>query len=242
MAGVHFMAETAKLLNPGKTVLIPDPLAGCSLAESITAEDVRALRRRFPGVPVVTYVNTSAAVKAESDICCTSGNARRVIESLGAPRVVMLPDKYLAANVAKQTRVEIIPWDGSCEVHERFTRADVRELREGHPGVVVLVHPECPPEVVDEADFAGSTAQMSAYVDERKPRQVVLLTECSMSDNVAVLHPEVDFVRPCNLCPHMKRITLANIRRALEENRYEVTIDPAIAGRARRAVERMIAL
>ncbi|MGD1016554.1 MAG: quinolinate synthase NadA [Roseiarcus sp.] len=242
MAGVHFMAETAKLLNPGKTVLIPDLLAGCSLAESITAEDVRALRRRFPGVPVVTYVNTSAAVKAESDICCTSGNARRVIESLGAPRVVMLPDKYLAANVAKQTRVEIIPWEGRCEVHERFTPADVRELREGHPGVVVLVHPECPPEVVDEADFAGSTAQMSAYVDERKPRQVVLLTECSMSDNVAVLHPEVDFVRPCNLCPHMKRITLANIRRALEENRYEVTIDPAIAGRARRAVERMIAL
>jgi quinolinate synthase len=242
MAGVHFMAETAKLLNPGKTVLIPDLLAGCSLAESITAEDVRALRRRFPGVPVVTYVNTSAAVKAESDICCTSGNARRVIESLGAPRVVMLPDKYLAANVAKQTRVEIIPWAGRCEVHERFTPADVRELREGHPGVVVLVHPECPPEVVDEADFAGSTAQMSAYVDERKPRQVVLLTECSMSDNVAVLHPEVDFVRPCNLCPHMKRITLANIRRALEENRYEVTVDPAIAGRARRAVERMIAL
>ncbi|MFZ1964066.1 MAG: quinolinate synthase NadA [Roseiarcus sp.] len=242
MAGVHFMAETAKLLNPGKTVLIPDLRAGCSLAESITAEDVRALRRRFPGVPVVTYVNTSAAVKAESDICCTSGNARRVIESLGAPRVVMLPDKYLAANVAKQTPVEIIPWDGRCEVHERFTPADVRELRESHPGVVVLVHPECPPEVVDEADFAGSTAQMSAYVDERKPRQVVLLTECSMSDNVAVLHPEVDFVRPCNLCPHMKRITLANIRRALEENRYEVTIDPAIAGRARRAVERMIAL
>jgi len=242
MAGVHFMAETAKLLNPGKTVLIPDLLAGCSLAESITAEDVRALRRRFPGVPVVTYVNTSAAVKAESDICCTSSNARRVIESLGAPRVVMLPDKYLAANVAKQTSVEIVPWDGRCEVHERFTRADVRELREGHPGVVVLVHPECPPEVVDEADFAGSTAQMSAYVEERKPRQVALLTECSMSDNVAVLHPEVDFVRPCNLCPHMKRITLANIRRALEENRYEVTIDPAIASRARRAVERMIAL
>ena len=242
MAGVHFMAETAKLLNPGKTVLIPDPLAGCSLAESITAEDVRALRRPFPGVPVVTYVNTSAAVKAESDICCTSSNARRVIESLGAPRVIMLPDKYLAANVARQTRVEIIPWEGRCEVHERFTPADVRELREGHPGVVVLVHPECPPEVVDEADFAGSTAQMSAYVDERKPRQVVLLTECSMSDNVAVRFPDVEFVRPCNLCPHMKRITLANIRRALEENRYEVTIDPAIATRARRAVERMIVL
>ena len=242
MAGVHFMAETAKLLNPDKTVLIPDLRAGCSLAELITAEDVRGLRRRFPGVPVVTYVNTSAAVKAELDVCCTSGNARRVVELLGAPRVIMLPDKYLAANVAKQTRVEIIPWDGACEVHERFTRADVRELREGHPGVVVLAHPECPPEVVDEADFAGSTAEMSAYVERRRPRQVVLLTECSMSDNVAVRHPEVDFVRPCNLCPHMKRITLANIRRALEENRHEVTIDPAIAAQARRAVERMVAL
>ena len=242
MAGVHFMAETAKLLNPEKTVLIPDPEAGCSLAESITAEDVRALRRRHPGVPIVTYVNTSAAVKAESDVCCTSGNARRVVESLGAPRVIMLPDKYLAANVARQTKVEIIAWDGRCEVHELFTSADVRQLREDHPGVVVLAHPECPPEVVEEADFAGSTAQMSAFVADRKPRQVVLLTECSMSDNVAVRFPDVEFVRPCNLCPHMKRITLANIRRALEENRYEVTIDPAIATRARRAVERMIVL
>jgi len=242
MAGVHFMAETAKLLNPEKTVLIPDPEAGCSLAESITAEDVRTLRRRYPGVPVVTYVNTSAAVKAESDVCCTSGNARRVVESLGAPRVLMLPDQYLAANVAAQTRVEIIPWRGRCEVHERFERADVRQLREDHPGVVVLAHPECAPEVVEAADFAGSTAEMSAYVETRKPRQVVLLTECSMSDNIAVGHPEVDFVRPCNLCPHMKRITLANIRRALEEGRHEVTIDPAIATPARRAVERMIAL
>ncbi len=242
MAGVHFMAETAKLINPEKTVLIPDPRAGCSLAESITAEDVRALRRRHPGVPIVTYVNTSAAVKAESDVCCTSGNARRVVESLGAPRVIMLPDKYLAANVARETKVEIIAWDGRCEVHELFTSADVRQLREDHPGVVVLAHPECPPEVVEEADFAGSTAQMSAFVADRRPRQVVLLTECSMSDNVAVRFPDVDFVRPCNLCPHMKRITLANIRRALEENRYEVTIDPAIAMRARRAVERMIAL
>jgi quinolinate synthase len=242
MAGVHFMAETAKLLNPDKTVLIPDARAGCSLAESIAAEDVRALRRRFPGVPVVTYVNTSAAVKAESDICCTSGNARRVVESLGVPRVIMLPDKYLAANVARQTSVEIIPWDGRCEVHELFTRADVRQLREDHPGVVVLAHPECPPEVVEEADFAGSTADMSAYVAKRRPPQVVLLTECSMSDNIAVQNPDVDFVRPCNLCPHMKRITLANIRRALEEDRHEVTIDPAIAERARRAVERMVAL
>jgi len=242
MAGVHFMAETVKLLNPGKTVLIPDPLAGCSLAESITAPDVRALRLRHPGVPIVAYVNTSAAVKAEVDICCTSANARKVVESLGARRVVMLPDKYLAANVAKETEVEIIPWDGACIVHERFSGPDVRQLREDHPGVVVLAHPECPPDVLDEADFAGSTAQMSAYVGRNKPSRVVLLTECSMSDNVAVAHPDVDFVRPCNLCPHMKRITLPAIRRALETMRTEVTIDPALAARARLAVERMVAL
>ena len=242
MAGVHFMAETVKLLNPGKTVLIPDSLAGCSLAESITAADVRALRLRHPGVPIVAYVNTSAAVKAEVDICCTSANARKVVESLGARRVVMLPDKYLAANVAKETEVEIIPWDGACIVHERFSGPDVRQLREDHPGVVVLAHPECPPDVLDEADFAGSTAQMSAYVGRNKPSRVVLLTECSMSDNVAVEHPDVDFVRPCNLCPHMKRITLPAIRRALETMRTEVTIDPALAARARLAVERMVAL
>ena len=242
MAGVHFMAETVKLLNPGKTVLIPDPLAGCSLAESITAADVRALRLRHPGVPIVAYVNTSAAVKAEVDICCTSANAQKVVELLGARRVVMLPDKYLAANVAKETEVEIIPWDGACIVHERFSGPDVRQLREDHPGVVVLAHPECPPDVLDEADFAGSTAQMSAYVGRNKPSRVVLLTECSMSDNVAVEHPDVDFVRPCNLCPHMKRITLPAIRRALETMRTEVTIDPALAARARLAVERMVAL
>ena len=242
MAGVHFMAETVKLLNPGKTVLIPDPLAGCSLAESITAADVRALRLRHPGVPIVAYVNTSAAVKAEVDICCTSANARKVVESLGARRVVMLPDKYLAANVAKETEVEIIPWDGACIVHERFSGPDVRQLREDHPGVVVLAHPECPPDVLDEADFAGSTSQMSAYVGRNKPSRVVLLTECSMSDNVAVEHPDVDFVRPCNLCPHMKRITLPKIRRSLETMRTEVTIDPALAARARLAVERMVAL
>ncbi|HEY3718717.1 MAG TPA: quinolinate synthase NadA [Roseiarcus sp.] len=242
MAGVHFMAETAKLLNPGKTVLIPDPLAGCSLAESITAADVRALRLRHPGVPIVAYVNTSAAVKAEVDICCTSGNARKVVESLGVRRVIMLPDKYLAANVAKETEVEIIPWDGACIVHERFSGADVRQLREDQPGVVVLAHPECPPDVLDEADFAGSTAQMSAYVGRNKPSRVVLLTECSMSDNVAVAHPEIEFVRPCNLCPHMKRITLPAIRRALETMRTEVIIDPVLAARARLAVERMVAL
>ncbi|MER9586286.1 quinolinate synthase NadA [Mesorhizobium sp. M0276] len=242
LAGVHFMAETAKLLNPQKTVLIPDLRAGCSLADSITAEDIRLLRQRYPGVPVVTYVNTSAEVKAESDICCTSGNAKSVVESLGVPSVIMLPDEYLAQNIAAQTDVQIIAWKGHCEVHERFTPADIRDLRESHPGVTVLAHPECPPEVVAEADFSGSTAAMSDYVGRQKPPRVVLMTECSMSDNVAVEHPEVEFIRPCNLCPHMKRITLANIRSALEQNRHVVTIEPEIAGRARLAVERMLAV
>ncbi|TJV46010.1 MAG: quinolinate synthase NadA [Mesorhizobium sp.] len=242
LAGVHFMAETAKLLNPQKTVLIPDMRAGCSLADSITAEDIRLLRQRYPGVPVVTYVNTSAEVKAESDICCTSGNAKAVVESLGVPRVIMLPDEYLAQNIAAQTDVKIIAWKGHCEVHERFTPADIRELRESHPGVTVLAHPECPPDVVAVADFSGSTAAMSDYVGRQKPPRVVLMTECSMSDNVAVEHPEVEFIRPCNLCPHMKRITLANIRAALEQNRHVVIIEPEIAGRARLAVERMLAV
>jgi quinolinate synthase len=242
LAGVHFMAETAKLLNPDKTVLIPDLDAGCSLAESITAQDVRLLRQNYPGVPIVAYVNTSAAVKAESDICCTSSNAKAVVESLGASRVIMLPDEYLARNVATTTNIEIISWKGHCEVHERFTAADIREVRESHPGIIVLAHPECPPEVVAEADFSGSTAAMSDYVGTRKPARVVLLTECSMSDNVAVQHPDIEFVRPCNLCPHMKRITLANIRRALETNRHVVRIDPLAAEPARRSVERMLAV
>ncbi len=242
LAGVHFMAETAKLLNPGRTVLIPDLRAGCSLAESITAADVRLLRQRWPGVPVVTYVNTSAAVKAESDICCTSGNARKIVESLGVPKVIMLPDEYLAQNVANETKVEIVTWAGHCEVHERFSAADVRQLRAGHPGIVVLAHPECPPEVVAEADFAGSTAAMADYVSRERPGRVVLMTECSMSDNIAALNPGIDFVRPCNLCPHMKRITLPKIRRALETMEHEVTIDPTIAAAARRAVERMLAI
>ncbi|WP_422001956.1 quinolinate synthase NadA [Reyranella sp.] len=242
LAGVHFMAETAKLLNPAKQVLIPDLRAGCSLAESITAEDVRLLRQRWPGVPVVTYVNTSAAVKAESDICCTSGNARKVVESLGVKRVIMLPDEYLAQNVARETDVEIVSWAGHCEVHERFTAADIRQLREGHPGIVVLAHPECPPSVVEVADFAGSTAAMADYVTRERPARVVLMTECSMSDNIAAANPGIEFVRPCNLCPHMKRITLPGIRRALETMQHEVTIDPAVAAPARRAVERMLAV
>jgi quinolinate synthase len=242
LAGVHFMAETAKLLNPEKTVLIPDLRAGCSLAESITAEDVRLLRQRYPGVPVVTYVNTSAAVKAESDICCTSGNACAVVESLGVSRVIMLPDEYLARNVAAETKVEILAWKGRCEVHERFSAAEVEQLREAYPGVTILAHPECPPEVIEAADFTGSTATMADFVGKNKPGRVVLLTECSMSDNVAVQHPDLEFIRPCNLCPHMKRISLAKIREALEQNQHIVTIDPAVAGPARRAIERMLAL
>lgn len=242
LAGVHFMAETAKLLNPEKTVLIPDMNAGCSLADSITPEDIALLRQAHPGVPVITYVNTSAAVKAASDICCTSGNAKEVVESLGVPKVLMIPDEYLAQNVARETDVEIIAWNGHCEVHELFTADDVRGMREAYPGVTILAHPECPPDVVAEADFSGSTAVMSGYVGEKKPGRVVLLTECSMSDNVAVDHPDVEFVRPCNLCPHMKRISLGNIREALEQNHHEVTVDAAIAEDARRAVERMLAV
>ncbi|MFO1189621.1 MAG: quinolinate synthase NadA [Alphaproteobacteria bacterium] len=242
LCGVHFMAETVKLLNPDRTVLIPDPEAGCSLAASITGADVRQLRARYPGVPVVTYVNTSAEVKAESDICCTSGNAKAVIESLGAARIIMLPDEYLARNIAAETNVEVITWQGRCEVHERFSAADIRTLRDDHPGVVVLAHPECPPEVVAVADYVGSTQGMADYVLHRQPARAALITECSMSDNVAVQNPGVDFVRPCNLCPHMKRITLPKIRRALETMTHAVEIDAAVAGRARLAVERMLAV
>ena len=241
VCGVHFMAETAKLLNPNRTVLIPDLEAGCSLAESITAADVRLLRERYPGVPVVTYVNTSAAVKAESDICCTSGNAVEVVESLGVDRVIFLPDEYLAKWVASKTSVDIIAWHGHCEVHERFTAEDIRQFRQSHPGVVVLAHPECPPEVLAAADFTGSTAAMASYVNTQKPARVVLVTECSMADNVAVDHPTIEFVRPCNLCPHMKRITLPKIRRSLETMTHIVTVAPDVAERARRAVERMLA-
>lgn len=242
LAGVHFMAETAKILNPHKTVLIPDEKAGCSLAESITPADVRALRAKHPGVPVVTYVNTSAAVKAESDVCCTSGNALKVVEGLGVPRVIMIPDEYLARNIAAQTQVEIITWNGHCEVHERFTPMDIAEIRDAYANVTVIAHPECPPDVVAVSDFAGSTAEMVSFVANKRPERVALVTECSMGDNVAVHYPEIDFVRPCNLCPHMKRITLSNIRRALETMAPEVTVDPALIPGARASVERMLAI
>src|SRR5580692_4048439 len=242
LAGVHFMAETAKLLNPAKTVLIPDLEAGCSLAASITSADIRLLRERHPGVPIVTYVNTSAAVKAESDVCCTSSNAKKIVEALGVPGVIMLPDEYLARSTAAMTKVEIIAWKGHCEVHERFTPEDIKSLRESHPGITVLAHPECPPEVIAECDFTGSTAAMADYVGKELPPRVVLLTECSMSDNVALQYPDLDFVRPCNLCPHMKRITLGNIRHALETMTHEVTVPADIAAAARRSVERMLEL
>ncbi|MGH6876350.1 MAG: quinolinate synthase NadA [Rhizomicrobium sp.] len=245
-AGVHFMAETAKILSPGKTVLIPDSRAGCSLAASITAADVRLLKDRFPGIPVVTYVNTSAAVKAESDVCCTSSNAVAVVENIARERsvdtVIMIPDEYLAQNVSRQTAVKILSWKGRCEVHERFSAADIRAYRQSTPGVFVLAHPECAPEVIAEADFAGSTSAMIGYVRRHHPARVVMVTECSMSDNVAVEFPDVKFVRPCNLCPHMKRITLPGILRALETMSVEVTVDQTIAARARAAVERMLAV
>jgi quinolinate synthase len=242
MAGVHFMAETAKIANPDKTVLIPDLEAGCSLAESITGRDVRLLREAYPGVPVVTYVNTSAEVKAEADICCTSGNAVQVVESLGSDRVIFVPDRYLAGWVASQTEVEVIPWPGSCMVHERFSREELLEYRRLFPGIRIIAHPECPPDVLDEADFVGSTASMLRWVRDVEPSQVVMVTECSMSDNMAVEAPHIEFVRPCNLCPHMKRITLEGIRDSLLEWRYEVTIEPDVAAQARSAVDRMLAV
>jgi quinolinate synthase len=236
------MAETSKILCPEKTVLIPDLAAGCSLAASITGADVRLLRERWPGVPVVTYVNTSAEVKAESDVCCTSANAVEVVESLGAERVIFLPDEYLGRWVAGRTDVELVLWKGHCEVHERFSGAEIRRFRELNPGVYVLAHPECPPDVLGEADYVGSTAGMIRQVGDSGARRVVMITECSMSDNVAAAHPDVEFVRPCNLCPHMKRITLPKIQRALERMEVAVEVDAEVAVRARRAVERMLAI
>lgn len=240
--GVHFMAETAKLLNPDKTVLIPDSRAGCSLAQSITAADIRLLRQRYPGVPVVAYVNTSAEVKAEVDICCTSSNALKVVESLGSDRVIFVPDQYLAKNVQAQTKVKIIAWQGACEVHERFTAEDLLRYRADDPSIQIIAHPECPPEVIAVSDFAGSTAAMIDFVKTKRPKRVLLVTECSMADNVASETTGTEFVRPCNLCPHMKRITLPKILDSLVYLKDVVTIDPALAARARRSVQRMIDL
>jgi quinolinate synthase len=240
--GVHFMAETSKLLNPDKTVLIPDMKAGCSLAESITGADVRLLRERYPGVPVVTYVNTSAEVKAETDICCTSSNAVQVVESFGVDTVLCIPDEYLAQNVAAQTKVKILTWKGHCEVHERFTAAELLAYKEADPEIEIVAHPECPREVVEVADYTGSTSGMINYVKDQKPPKVLLVTECSMASNIESEVPEVQFVKPCNLCPHMKRITLPKILDSICEMKEEILVDPAIADRARLAVERMVNL
>jgi quinolinate synthase len=242
MAGVHFMAETAKILSPEKTVLIPDPRAGCSLADSITAADIAQLRAQHPGAPVCVYVNTSAAVKAAADITCTSSNAVEVVNSLGADKVLFLPDQYLADWVASQTDVEIVTWAGACEVHERFTGPELAEYRVSRPGVKIIAHPECPPDVLAEADFVGSTSAMTKWVTDRQPEQVVMVTECSMADNVAESAPDTEFLRPCNMCPHMKRITVHNIRTALEEMHYEVHVDPDVAAGARAALEAMLAV
>ena len=240
--GVHFMAETSKLLNPEKTVLIPDLKAGCSLASSITGADVRLLRQRYPGVPVVAYVNTSADVKAEVDICCTSSNAVHVVESLGVDHVLFVPDQYLAKYVASKTKVKITAWHGACEVHERFTGEELRRYRENDPTLKIIAHPECPPDVIAEADFTGSTAGMIDYAKAQRGGRVLLVTECSMADNVASTARDVEFVRPCNLCPHMKRITLPKILDSLVYMQHEVVIEPDLAARARRSVERMINL
>ena len=245
-AGVHFMAETSKILSPDKTVLIPDLRAGCSLASSITGADVRLIKQRYPGLPVVTYVNTTADVKAETDICCTSANAVQVVETAarewGVDRVILIPDEYLARNVAAQTHVGIIAWKGRCEVHERFTADDIAEMRAAWPDAEILAHPECPEEVLAAADFAGSTAAMINHVTARKPKQVVMITECSMASNVAGDVEGVQFIGPCNLCPHMKRITLENIRDCLLNMQFEVTVPEDIAERARLAVQRMVDL
>lgn len=242
--GVHFMAETSKILCPNKRVYIPSMRAGCSLASSITGADVQLIKQRYPGIPVVTYVNTSADVKAESDICCTSSNAVAIVEHIaaewGVDKVIMLPDEFLAKNVARQTDIDIIAWHGRCEVHARFSAQDVRDMRAANPGVVVLAHPECPPEVVEESDFTGSTKAMSDYVGDHSPGKVILLTECSMSDNVAMANPTVDFVRPCNLCPHMKRITLENLYECLRDETNEVLVPEPMRAQAYDAVMRMI--
>jgi quinolinate synthase len=262
--GVKFMAETAKILNPTKTVLLPAERAGCSLAASITAEDVRQLKQQFPGVPVVTYVNTYADVKAESDICCTSGNAAAVVESLGADTVIFLPDEYLARNVARDTGkhivfpakspklgatldveidYQVIGWHGRCEVHEKFTTEDIANVRAQFPDVVILAHPECSPAVVEASDFSGSTSAMANYVEQTSAPCYLLLTECAMGDNIAAANPEKEMLRLCSVrCPHINQITLEDTLSALKHNRYVIEVPEDIRVRAARAVERMIAI
>ncbi len=240
MCGVHFMAETAKLMSPNKKVLLPDMTAGCSLSSSITGEDVRNLKQQYPGVPVVSYVNTSADVKAETDVCCTSANAVKIVNSLGVKKVIFLPDDYLAKYVASQTDVEIISWKGTCEVHEQFNDKEINEIRKNNPGIKIIAHPECPPDVIKASDFTGSTSGMIKYVKDKQPEKVMMVTECSMSDNVQIDNPNVKFIRPCNLCPHMKKITLPKILNCLENETNEIIMDDVIIEKARSSVERMV--
>jgi len=242
MAGVHFMAETSKLMSPEKKVLLPDMTAGCSLSSSITGKDVRLLKKKYPGVPVVSYVNTSAEVKAETDICCTSANAVKIVESLGVKKVIFLPDEYLAKYVASQTKVEIIAWKGICMVHDQFTEKEIHDIRAKNPGIKIIAHPECPPDVIKASDFAGSTGGMIKYVEENQPKKVMMVTECSMSDNIQVENPNVEFIRPCNLCPHMKKITLPKILACLENETGEIIMDRETIEKARIPVERMVAI
>ncbi len=239
MCGVHFMAETAKLMSPNKKVLLPDMTAGCSLSSSITGEDVRNLKKKYPGVPVVSYVNTSADVKSETDVCCTSANAVKIVNSLGVRKVIFLPDDYLAKYVASQTDVEIISWKGTCEVHEQFNDEEINEIRKNNPGIKVIAHPECPPDVIQASDFTGSTSGMIKYVKDNQPEKVMMVTECSMSDNVQVDNPNVKFIRPCNLCPHMKKITLPKILDCLHNETNEIIMSKEVIEKARRSVERM---
>ena len=242
MAGVHFMAETSKLMSPEKKVLLPDMDAGCSLSSSVTGKDVRLLKEKYPGVPVVSYVNTSADVKAETDICCTSANAVKIVESLGVKKVIFLPDDYLAKYVASQTDVEIIAWKGICMVHDQFNEKEINDIREKNPGIKIIAHPECPPEVIKASDFAGSTGGMINYVKNNQPQKVMMVTECSMSDNIQVENPNVEFIRPCNLCPHMKKITLPKILDCLENETGEIIMDKETIEKARIPVERMAAI
>jgi len=242
MAGVHFMAETSKLMSPEKKVLLPDMAAGCSLSSSITGKDVRLLKEKYPGVPVVSYVNTSADVKAETDICCTSANAVKIVESLGVKKVIFLPDHYLAKYVASQTNIEIIAWKGICMVHDQFNAKEIHDIRAKNPGIKIIAHPECPPDVIKASDFAGSTGGMIKYVEDNQPKKVMMVTECSMSDNIQVENPNVEFIRPCNLCPHMKKITLPKILDCLENETGEIIMDKEIIAKARIPVERMAAI
>ncbi|MDC0941480.1 quinolinate synthase NadA [Candidatus Pelagibacter sp.] len=242
MAGVHFMAETSKLMNPEKKVLLPDMTAGCSLSSSITGKDVRLLKEKYPGVPVVSYVNTSADVKAETDICCTSANAVKIVESLGVKKVIFLPDEYLAKYVASQTEVEIIAWKGICMVHDQFTEKEIHDIRAKNPGIKIIAHPECPPDVIKASDFAGSTGGMIKYVKDNQPKKVMMVTECSMSDNIQVENPNVEFIRPCNLCPHMKKITLPKILDCLENETGEIIMDKETIEKAKIPVERMVSI